>query len=413
MYSEKKIKKVCFITPGHISTNPRLVKEAITLLKNGFSVHIIFTQYVKKLIIEDYYFLNSNPTIRYNALDWTDRNIKSYLTKLASGFINKISQRIHSKFNLSALQILAINRNYYWQLKKAISLNADIYIAHNLGALPIAILAAKKKNKKSGFDAEDFHRYEETDDKTDLKVKLKVSIEETYMPQADYVSAASPLIADYYQKNLGINVTCILNVFPKRQLTPNCKNDIPLKLFWFSQTVGPERGIETIIDALCILKDYDIELNLLGEVNPVYEDKLKNILGKSSEDTKRIKFYKMISPDLIFDFGQAFDIGMCSETGFSTNNNIALSNKIFTYMQCSLAIVASDTLAQKCLLEEHPHLGFLYKKNDAESLANVLSNFINNRDELVNAKNWSYRYAQQKFNWENEEEKFLNVIRSL
>ena len=36
-------KRICLITPGHIASNPRLVKEARALQQSGMEVHIIFS----------------------------------------------------------------------------------------------------------------------------------------------------------------------------------------------------------------------------------------------------------------------------------------------------------------------------------------------------------------------------------
>jgi len=148
------LKKVCLITPGHISTNPRLVKESIALSKNGYQVHIIFTQYVSGQIRFDEQILNDNPDWSYNKLDWTGHTLFSKFSRFARKLLNilKLSNPVK------------LNRNFYWQLTKAITANADLYIAHNLGALPVAVYAAKKNSSKCGFDAEDFHRYETTND---------------------------------------------------------------------------------------------------------------------------------------------------------------------------------------------------------------------------------------------------------
>ena len=34
--------KVCLVSPGHLSSNPRLVKEANALAEAGYQVHVIY-----------------------------------------------------------------------------------------------------------------------------------------------------------------------------------------------------------------------------------------------------------------------------------------------------------------------------------------------------------------------------------
>lgn len=412
MHSEKDIKKICFITPGHISTNPRLVKEATALLKHNFKVHIIFTQYTLKQISEDYIILNANPEITYDVLNWSGDTLKSFILKIITGIKQKASFKIVNLLSFQFLKNITLNRNYNWQLNMAKKRIADLYIAHNLSALPIAIIAAKYHTKKAGFDAEDFHRFEISNDKAHKSVAINIFYEEKYMPLADYLTTASPLIAEAYEKILNRKLSVILNVFPVLGSLSK-KSSIGIKLFWFSQTIGPNRGIETIVKAISILNNPGIELHLLGELSSEYKDALFEILRKYNVNQEQIKFYSSISPNSIPAFSKQFDIGLASETSFSINNKLALSNKIFTYCQTGLAIVASDTEAQQKLLNDNPGLGLLYQQNDASSLASILHRLCTNTLDLEEAKIRSFNYAKTKFNWELEQKKFISLVDGL
>src|SRR6202042_3813339 len=92
---------------------------------------------------------------------------------------------------------------------------ADLYICHNLGALPATVNAAKVNNKPCGFDAEDLHRYEESDNDDDSGVILKTYIESKYIPQVSYLTASSPGINDAYRQLYKDKTpVTLLNVFP-------------------------------------------------------------------------------------------------------------------------------------------------------------------------------------------------------
>ena len=405
---------ICFITPGHISTNPRLVKEATTLAALNYKVHIVFTQYNIKQIPEDEAILNRYRTITFDVLNWSGSTIRSSIIKLSSAFRQIFSKKLLFIFPSLELKKTALNRNYDWQLKKAIAVNADLYIAHILPSLPIAILAAQKLGAKAGFDAEDFHRYESSNNDKTPDVKMTASFEEKYMPHADYLTAASPLIALEYEKIVGKKMDVILNVFPTIDKNENQRSDLEvIKLFWFSQTIGPNRGIETIIKALGILGRKDIELHLLGEVSTDYRIEIKNLSRKFNLSNHCINFHKTIGPDEIPKFTEHFDVGISSEISNPLNRDICLTNKIFTYCQNGLAIIASDTSAQKRLLEENPSMGYLYEKNDSHSLASVIRQLCENKVKLNEAKTNSLHYSKTKFNWELEQKKFLSIIQSL
>lgn len=397
------IKKICLITPGHISSNPRLVKEAIALHHAGWSIHIIFTQYMDYLVYEDTKILKAHPEWTYDHLLWTPTH---KTLRLKSAIVQRLAKLISPILRISNL---LINRNYHWQLKTAIKSHADLYIAHNLGTLPVAINASKKNKARCGFDAEDFHRNEVSNDPNHPDVRLKTFIEDKYLEQTDYITAASPLICKAYKSLYpDLNPIIINNVFElKYQPKLNLIKNKCLKLFWFSQTIGKNRGLEEVIEAINLISNPLIELHLLGNLsvqNAIYFNGLANF---------SIIYYKPISANQIFELANTFDIGLALEPGFCTNNKIALSNKIFTYLISGLAIIASDTQAQKEFMNSNTLIGELYSIGDVTALAGIITKLFNDRELLNNYRKNAYQLAQSKYNWEIEQKKFLAIIKSL
>ena len=395
-----QFKKVCLITTGHISSNPRLLKEASSLSNAGYEIHIVFTQYLEYLVAEDTKILSIHPDWKYSNFLWTP--IKKTL-RLKTALVQKITRWIYPIIRLNEL---IINRNYNWQLQLAIEIKADLYIAHNLGALPVAVNAAKANKTKCGFDAEDFHRNEISDDVNSFDVRLKKYIEDEYLKEIDYFTAASPLIANAY-KDLypKLDPIIINNVFDiKNQPEININKNNVLKLFWFSQTVGRNRGLEDIIEALNLINNSLIELHFLGELSPESQRYFNNLA------TFEIQYYTPIEADEIFDFASKFDIGLALEPGFCFNNKIALSNKIFTYLISGLAILASNTAAQQDFLQENKNIGELYQIGNTKALADIITKLFYNREHLNEYKRNSFNLAQSKYNWELEQNKFLKIV---
>ena len=392
-------KTVCLITPGHIASNPRLVKEAVALYKAGYKVHIIFTQYVPYLIDHDQHILSQNPGWNYDSLNWTGYNLPSKISRLLSKLIHKLSSSINIK----------INRNYLWQLKKAKNHKADLYIAHNLGALPIAVKAAKKTKAKCGFDAEDFHRNEVTDNAADADVKLKASVEEKYIPQLDYMTASSPQITEQYTALFHRDITTVINVFPKTDAHEIINNTSqPLQLFWFSQTIGPNRGLEIIVEGINI-SNIKSNLHLLGFSTDEYKEHLAGLLKPGSKCT--LHFHKPVYSEELFNIAGQFDIGFASETDLSLNRTIALSNKILTYVQSGLTVIASNTTAQAAFINQYPQVGHIY--NNAQELADILSEYNNDRSILYQTKQSAFKLGQTDLNWEMESVKFITCVNNV
>ena len=401
-------KKIVIVTSGQPSLNPRAVKEADALYHAGYDVLMI------------YQFWNEWGT----KLDKALLAGKRWKVIRIGGTPGKGTYWLSRVFHKGCLVVyrltkgrwvapeLVVGRCTAWLTHEACRHKADLYIAHNLAALPAAVKAAKKFRSKSGFDAEDFHRNETTNDPASEDVKLKSAVEDHYIPQVNYLSVSSPGIRKAYTQSFpAIEPIVILNVFPiQKEIKLNEKPASPnLKLFWFSQTIGPGRGLEDIFNALAELNNDQIELHLLGDLPP----SSKGYIASIAAGVPGLHIHSPLAPDELFQFASQFDIGLALETGFCLNNDLALSNKIFTYMQAGLAIIASDTSAQKALLDEFPKAGIAYKKGDSEALTEAVSIYFRDRPLLRHTKAKSYALGREELNWEKESLKLLSLIAEL
>ncbi|MGZ6438405.1 MAG: hypothetical protein ACXVDP_16810, partial [Bacteroidia bacterium] len=200
----------------------------------------------------------------------------------------------------------AIARSSYFLFREAKKHKADIYIGHNLGALAATVKVAKYHKSFCGFDAEDFHRHEMTNDITDYSYKIARQLENKYFGSLNYLTTSSPQTTDAYHRLYPkLQPATILNVFtPSAGIKPKKVNHDALKLFWFSQTIGPKRGIEDIADALSILRNEPFELHLLGQVNETYK---QFIIDKIPPG--KVYFHPPIPAGDIINFASQFDIG--------------------------------------------------------------------------------------------------------
>ena len=406
--SLSQVKKILLISSGQPSLNPRLVKEADALADAGYDVTVLYaywnewgTGFDKELL----------PSKKWKAIctggDPLQKNGIFFLSRL----IHKIAKTVNQKTGAKYLIELAIARASYFLLREAKKYRADLYIGHNLGALPATVKAAKANKKPCGFDAEDFHRFEVSDNINDTDVILKTKLEDRYLPHVDYLTVSSPLIAEKY-KHLypDKKPVVILNVFPRdlNIQSPELNSEAPIRLFWFSQTIGPGRGIEDVIAALLLLKEYPFEIHLLGHLSVEMQNAFINKIA--GIESVNLYLHPPIPPDDITAFASQFDIGLASENSVPLNRDICLPNKIFTYIQAGLAVMASDTSAQSKLLNEYPGIGKVYKKRDVEALSAALLYYHQNWEKLFETRKASLELARAKLNWETESQSFLATV---
>jgi hypothetical protein len=162
--------KIVLISSGQPSLNPRLVKEADALTEAGYEVTVLYAYWNEWGTKYDELLLSKK---KWKAVRVGGDPQKQFLTWFFSRLIHKASKAILEKAgNFNYFSEYAIARASYFLIKEAKKHKADLYIGHNLGALPATVKTAKFYKKPCGFDAEDFHRQEITDDVNSFHYKI-------------------------------------------------------------------------------------------------------------------------------------------------------------------------------------------------------------------------------------------------
>ena len=402
--------KIVIITTGQPSVNPRVVKEADALSAKGFDVTVLFCFWIQWASDADKTLLSKVKWHYVLVGGQPDKNRLLYYHTKARFKVNAaLNKRIGNRF-LFAERAQA--RCFDELLQTAKSIKADWYIAHNLGALAVATTAATFHSAASGFDFEDYHRAENTQLAT-YKQKRIVYLEQKYIPSLSYITTSSPLITKHVKIDFPAfskPLITILNCFPITQQTnsgnPSIDNKI-LHLFWFSQTVGANRGLELVVHALKKINNPSIHLTLAGRC----DDKMEAFIKQNAGGIKGcIHLAGIIQPEALPAFAASFDVGLATELNTPLNRNICLTNKIFTYLIAGICILASDTDAQKDFMSCHKGIGLLYKNDDVDQLAAVIKLLYFDKVFLQQCKDNSRLFAKNEMNWEMESQKLVSLL---
>jgi len=395
-------KKICLVTPGHIASNPRIVKEADSLHEAGYDVTVIYTETTEKVKILDLAILKKSK--------WNYKIVRLG-PKWKRGFrkvINKISRFITDIKILNAY-FARISQNTFSNLLNKIVMDheADLYIGHNLPSLPIVYNSAKKYSAKYGFDAEDYHKGESIDIKEYL---LRDYLEGEYLPGASYLTSSSPMISEKYYSDYHVRMETILNVFPLEDLLSDSGTNLQTTSFyWFSQTIGPGRGLEEFLLILSLM-DNKPKLYLRGstDVDIKFVRKLK-MLSKDY-GIEELIFLQSESPDEMVKLASKHDIGLSLELSNPVNRSICLTNKIFTYLSAGIPVILSNTEAQKEIFKDIKEAALLIDLNNPEESAKKIDKVLIDNKHIQKMKDASINYAVEKYNWGIEKKKFLAII---
>lgn len=420
-------KKILFLTSANLSTNPRLVKE-IDFLSIDHSITVILFKLGNWSDKMDLKMREDRPSILFIELDVTRER---FFYWLFWSLIQKVSQIIWPLFKKSLfISAIANTRRSIMLLEKCKSFpKPDLIISHNLGALYPAYGLSKKWNIPFIFDVEDYHPGEQINIDTSNEISRREILMKTILQHATALTSASPLIGEITLKLIGghHNHRVIINSFLQNEFKiPKYDNSEFLKFVWFSQNVSFGRGLEQFFEALQIViqKEENVKklrtnnvkrivFTIIGNLDASFNSRVLESFLKSVVSSTSLIELVSISPltqkELHVELGN-HDIGLALEfNSTDLNRNICLTNKIISYSQAGLYILATNTAAQFEFINDNPLRGVICGQSSTE-IADVLTDF--NLDDIRRGK--VNRFENGKLlAWEEEGIKIKSLIENI
>jgi glycosyltransferase involved in cell wall biosynthesis len=400
--------KICLVGATHPCHNPRLVREADTLADAGHDVRVVAPSHSRRLAAKDVRLVATRQW-RFEPIDFRLSGITGRCRAVLVRGRRRAAAVWHRGFPSRQAGELAYLLALPELKRRAAAERADWFIAHAQAALPVAASAARHWHAQLGFDCEDLLAIS-TSDPTDIVT----AIETEYLPRCDYVSTPTAAMAAKLREMRGVALPTVLpNVFPLRLangLVEPARRPAghAVKLHWFSQTIGPRRGIEDAIDTIALL-GAGVELHLRGSVSGEYRAALEQ-LAASRNVSGRLLFHEQIDhDDLIRSLGQ-FDIGLALERPDDPNYSLTVTNKVFSYVLAGLPVAATSTPGQLELLEGCPAISVLYPAGDSHALARALAPWVSNPAARRAAQQAAWVAARRTFSWDRISGRFLDLL---
>ncbi len=406
---------ICIITNAAICCNPRVVKEADALAAAGYEVRVVASHHVRwavewdaKLMVQRHWKLDS---IRWHGSE--TRNLK-----LRSGIRQRTFKLLSTFSNDRLLPERAYSRLYHELYREATRQRADLFIAHNPQALAVAAEAANHFRVDFAFDSEDLHTGEFSAAEQESKsYRLLKQLESKYLPQCVYVTSPSEGISqalvDLYALK---NTRTIHNVFDfseRERLDGKIKDRrrSALSLYWYSQIVGLDRGLQDVIRAISLLRA-PVQLHVRGDLQEDVRHELVQ-LATASGVLDHIHFHAPVPPEELLSRACEHDVGLALEQRVNENRNLTVTNKVFHYLLASLSIAATATEGHRSILETCTDTGFSYEPGDHQSLAQGLQQLIDSPSLLKQRKSAALEAARTHWNWEMESRKLVDLVLSV
>jgi glycosyltransferase involved in cell wall biosynthesis len=395
--------RLALVTAGHLSTCPRILKAADALAADGHDVVLVSTSSTDWAEAADADVrARRRGRFRVETIDYS--RARSPLLHLKSGLRRRLARSIASRSKVVSFPqaVRAFARVHEELASAAAATSADFFYGGTTGGIAATFEAARRTGRPYALDLEDFFSGEPP--KGSLDEKLASLIEREILPGARFLTASSGPIAEAYARKYGVEAETIHNVFPLPDRPPDLELSRagPLRLYWFSQTIGPGRGLEDAVEAAG-LSGVEAVLSLRGRFVDGYQRKIEELV-KEKAPKLSLALHPPGPPDEMVNLAREFEVGISLEPGGSLNNQLAFGNKVLTYLLAGLALAMTNMPGPRLLEEELGGRALVVTPGDVKALAEGFRRFASDRRYLLECREASWNAAARRWHWEHSEE---------
>lgn len=364
--------KVCHLSSVHFRYDTRiLLKECISLRKNGYEVHLVVADGKGDEIFD---------------------GVHIHDVGKPKSMLNRFTKTTKAVYH------------------KGFALDANIYHFHDTELIPVG-LRLVKKGKKVIYDShEDLPREIMSKEYIPGFLRKPVSVlvelyEDLAVKKFDFVITATPHIRKRFAKlnkaTMDVNNYPLLSELNTETTDwANKKNEV-----CYVGNITQIRGLEQVIDAMELLKG--IRLNLAGSFAPnTFKENLERRKG-----WEKTNFLGQI------DRSEVKRVLRDSQVGIVTflpagNHTHSQPNKLFEYMAQGIPLVASNFDLWKDIIEK-VDCGICIDPKDPVEISKAIKVFLDDKASAQRMGENGRNAVLNTYNWKPEEKKLLGIYAKL
>jgi glycosyltransferase involved in cell wall biosynthesis len=351
--------------------------------------------------------------LRKKVLDYCERSADSLWSKILMTFRKNKLRRYLTDLKRDILY-------EYKFIQAAISVEANIYHAHDLDTLLICAAAAEMQGAKLVYDSHELW-LETTRYSTYLPYERKLwcrLIERYCIRKTCAVIAVTPLRGQVMRRmypdlrRLVIIENTVESV-SDLPLNGKLRENLGLKesqiIALYQGVLCPERGLEELLQASYMLRDTGIAVVLMGHGS--FKRKLLWISDQLGIEGT-VFFHPPVPSEEMLQLTVSADMGLILFRNTCMNNYYSLPNKLYEYMMAGIPVIASNFPEIATVIRETDS-GILVDPESPEEIASAIRTLAANPEEAKRKGARGRMAALEKHNWSNEEVKLLNLYRDI
>ncbi len=313
----------------------------------------------------------------------------------------------HCLFNSGPLFYLEYNIRLFLYLMFS---SFDIIYSCDADTILACASAKVLKQKKGIYDSHEI--FDETPEVTNRKVVKFIwnRIERIFAPKMDLFFTVNESLVDILGKRLRKPFRAIRNLpFIHPQTENSIKrnnNEIFNKILIYQGVLNVGRGLETYIDAMSLLPNYQLWIIGDGDI----KDQLIS-LTEQSEAKERIKFLGKKTPQELDQITPLARYGLNLLEAFSPNYYHSLANKFFDYMAHGIPSINMNFPLYQKYCQEYK-CGITMENLSAQELSKVILKLDAQPHTYAELRKNSLE-SHKLLNWQNEELKLKKLLMPL
>jgi hypothetical protein len=397
--------RITIVTAGHISTSPRVWREAQALSGAGHDVTVVGAWLTDLDAQMDLRLSQSGGFRLVVAADLRPRRGLG-LTRTRFRAQRRLAAR-SAEFGLQSIDALAYAPRAILRAVRAT--RADLYVAHLLTGIWVAG-ALLEAGERVAVDMEDWHSEDLASDAHGQRSYMR-RLEQTVLPEVCYCSTTSQALARELSRTYSISAPHVIyNGDPASLVAmPGPAPNGPLRILWFSQTLGSDRGLADAWRALGSLGQ-SVSWEMLLVCNSTSSTREAELTQLPAELRGRVRFESPVPPADLAVLAGSYDVGLALEQLINRNHDLTASNKIFRYLQSGAFVAATATAGQREVLGIRDGLGRLYNAGEADGLAEILATAARDVDRLRASREQRMHDATQFLAYETQSPRLVNAV---
>jgi glycosyltransferase involved in cell wall biosynthesis len=403
--------RILILIGGHLCTAPRPQKEAAALAAAGHDVLVRGFWFDADLLERDREVM-IGCRWRYDPiLDLRPTSPAARSRNFGVRVRGRLAREMQTRFGKFTPATLGFHPGA--MLKAALNENADLTIVHSEAGLWVGERLLEK-GMRVGVDFEDWFSEDLLPEARRARpVEQLKALERRLMHGCDYRLTTSEAMAQALAEAYDASPpTVVYNAFPIVQRrgidgeTLDRRDTAIPSLHWFSQTIGPGRGLETLLASLNHVS-ISAEIHLRGNCSTEARQWINELTPPAWRE--RVFIHQTVSNRELLSRIAEHDIGLALETPEIKSRNLTITNKLFQYLQAGLAVIATNTTGQREVFARRPEIGALIPPDDPRALARAIEELLKDAGKLSAAKAAAVRAAEEEFCWEKQQNKLLKA----